>query len=102
MDLVAAAADNNVTLSLYLTNTGQIGRIEHGQLPNRTFAGRIEYQDLIRALDGYAERSSPTEVLRSKTVCYVCGPPNMTDEFVSFLARQPGMDEKRVLCEKWW
>jgi len=28
--------------------------------------------------------------------------PTMTDEFVELLKKAPGMDEKRVLCEKWW
>ena len=39
---------------------------------------------------------------REHTVVYVCGLPAMTDEFVDYLKRAPGMDEKRVLCEKWW
>lgn len=36
------------------------------------------------------------------TVCYVCGPPAMTDELVEFLQVQPGLEPARVLCEKWW
>ncbi|KAF2141996.1 uncharacterized protein K452DRAFT_249747 [Aplosporella prunicola CBS 121167] len=39
---------------------------------------------------------------RAKTVCYVCGPPAMTDEYVKVLREQKGMDEGRVMCEKWW
>lgn len=39
---------------------------------------------------------------RTKTLAYVCGVPNMTDAFVEYLKKLPGMDEKRVLCEKWW
>lgn len=102
IDLVAAAADpKNVTLSLYLTNTGYGDgeRIEHGKLPNRTFAKRIGKTDLVGALDGWRQGSASG---RKGTVCYVCGPPKMTDEFVDVLRAQDGMDEERVLCEKWW
>lgn len=102
MDLVAAASDPNVTLSAFLTGTGQSGIIEHGQLPNRTFARRLNKEDLLPALDGYTREAGYQDRDRSRTVCYVCGPPNMTDEFVSYLIQQPGMAEERVLCEKWW
>lgn len=39
------------------------------------------------------------------TVCYVCGPPAMTDEFVEVLERLlqvHGDSRKRVYYEKWW
>jgi NAD(P)H-flavin reductase len=55
---------------------------------------RIKHGDLFEALG--------TEDSRSNTVVYVCGLPAMTDEFVELLKTAPGMDEKRVLCEKWW
>lgn len=100
IDLVAGAADpENVTLSLYLTNTGYEDgeRIEHGKLPNRTFAKRIGKPDLLGALDGWRQGSD-----RQGTVCYVCGPQKMTDEVVDVLKAQDGMSEDRVLCEKWW
>lgn len=102
MDLVAAADDKKVTLSLFLTGTGDAGRIEHGKLPNRTFAGRISESDLVRAIDGYQDSPFGAEHDRQRTLCYVCGPPKMTDEYVDFLRRQAGMTEDRVLCEKWW
>lgn len=56
---------------------------------------RIEHDDLIEAIG-----RSPID--RAGVVCYVCGPPAMTDDFVSFLRHAEGMDERRVLCEKWW
>jgi hypothetical protein len=99
MDLVAAAADPNITLRLFLTGTGSEGRIEHGRLPNDTYARRISLPDLLHALDGYQE---PAEDRRLRTICYVCGPQHMTDTFVDYLSRQPGMAPERVLCEKWW
>lgn len=36
------------------------------------------------------------------TVFYVCGPPDMTDSMVKFIKDQPAVNEKHVLCEKWW
>jgi hypothetical protein len=102
MDLGAAAADPGVTLSLFLSGFGDEGRIEHGKLPNRTFARRISENDLISALDGFKKGVYGPEHDRQGTLCYVCGPQKMTDEFVALLARQEGMSEERVLCEKWW
>jgi ferredoxin-NADP reductase len=55
---------------------------------------RINNADLIQALGPVADRKN--------TVAYACGPPEMTDEFVETLNRAEGMDEHRVLCEKWW
>lgn len=55
---------------------------------------RITRDDLTAALGPEKERAN--------TLVYTCGPPEMTDHFVAFLQKSPGMDEKRVLCEKWW
>ena len=93
------AADIGVTLGLFVTDTGGDGFTEYGKLPNKTYLRRIKTSDLVQALDGY---SSGSQSDRSRTVCYVCGPPKMTDEFVAFLVQQPGMAGERVLCEKWW
>lgn len=103
MDLVAMAADPNVTLSLFLTGTGcSEGRIEHGGLPNRTLGRRLAEEDVVRAIDGYKKQSGDIQSSRRRTLCYVCGPPRMTDEYVDVLKRQTGMADERVLCEKWW
>ncbi|GIZ39094.1 hypothetical protein CKM354_000248500 [Cercospora kikuchii] len=106
MDLVAVENDHqNVTLSCYLTGLGEgdQGIIEHGKLPNRTFGRRFKEEDLVQAVDGYREESVfGLQHEREGTVCYVCGPPRMTDEVVEFLKGSEGMDERRVLCEKWW
>ena len=56
--------------------------------------GRIRKEDLLEAVG--------PEDKRQHTLVYVCGLPDMTDEYVEFLRRTPGLDEKRVLCEKWW
>lgn len=54
----------------------------------------FEQQDLEIALGPVEERKG--------IVAYVCGPPAMTDWAVSVLRRSKGMEEERVLCEKWW
>ncbi|KAK1079736.1 hypothetical protein LTR33_006136 [Friedmanniomyces endolithicus] len=103
MDLVAAIAQpTNVSLSVFLTGpaaegaaTDDRGIIEHGKLPNRTFGRRVTDADLVRAIDGYKASVFGLEHDRQSTVCYVCGPPRMTDEFVGFLSRQEGMSEER-------
>lgn len=58
-----------------------------------TFYRRIMREDLVSAV-GRGDRTG--------TVCYVCGPAGMTDEFVEVLRELEGMEERRVLCEKWW
>ncbi|EXJ56585.1 hypothetical protein A1O7_06929 [Cladophialophora yegresii CBS 114405] len=55
---------------------------------------RIQEHDLEEALG--------PESRRDTAVVYVCGLPAMTDEFVAWFRNQRGMEEKRVLCEKWW
>lgn len=102
MDLVAAAADSNVTLTCFLTGLGDEGIIEHGKYPNRTYGRRITGTDLLRAIDGERPNMFGVEHDRKRILSYVCGPPAMTDEFVAFLRKQTGMSEDRVLCEKWW
>lgn len=94
MDLVAIAADPNVTLSCFLTGLGDEGAIEHGKLPNRTFGRRLIEADLVRALGPAHDRQN--------TVSYVCGPAKMTEEIVDVIRRQEGMDDDRVLLERWW
>ncbi|WPG97812.1 oxidoreductase nad-binding domain-containing protein 1 [Acrodontium crateriforme] len=102
MDLCAATSDPNVTLSLYLTGTGDQGKIEHGKLPNRTFARRISEADVVGALDGFKASTYGAEHDRLDTICYICGPSQFTDGFVDMIKNQPGMTEARVLREKWW
>ena len=55
---------------------------------------RFDAKDLQAALGPKEERE--------KVVAYVCGPPFMTDWAVDVLKGSICMDEKRVLCEKWW
>ncbi|KAL8948496.1 MAG: hypothetical protein Q9222_005328 [Ikaeria aurantiellina] len=56
--------------------------------------GRISHQHLLDAIGPVEQRKG--------VVVYVCGVPTMTDEFVDLLRAAEGMEERRVLCEKWW
>lgn len=56
--------------------------------------GRMTRQDIEEALGDVQDRQD--------TVCYVCGPRQMTDELVEMVGKMEGMEAERVLCEKWW
>jgi NAD(P)H-flavin reductase len=81
-------------LSLTLFITGRYEKLEEPEQLSWHYTRRIEKGDLLRAL-GDVET-------RKRTLCYVCGPPAMTDEFVEFLNSLNGLEPSRVLCEKWW
>ncbi|KAL2074240.1 hypothetical protein VTL71DRAFT_8018 [Oculimacula yallundae] len=55
---------------------------------------RIQGSDLEAALGEKSERKG--------AVVYVCGVPGMTDHFVELAGKSEGMEERRVLSEKWW
>jgi NAD(P)H-flavin reductase len=55
---------------------------------------RIAKEDLLEALGVVKERKD--------TVVYICGVPGMTDELVELAKQAEGIDERHVLCEKWW
>ncbi|KAL2444396.1 hypothetical protein ABEF95_016521 [Exophiala dermatitidis] len=75
--------------------SGEAEAKEDEQTQNSTTCyRRINHNDLLDAI-------GPQET-RPNTFVYVCGLPTMTDEFVSFLKNTPGVDERKVLCEKWW
>lgn len=87
-----------ISLELFLTNLADDsplvasppdGLIIHSR--------RIKRQDLQAAVIGEDGEVNPAE-----TVCYVCGPPAMTDEFVDVLRGLLGGEKDRVLSEKWW
>ena len=82
---------------LHETGGGEGGAGADGRVGGKSVehkGRRIEHGDLMQCL-------GPEEG-RSNTVVYVCGPPEMTDEFVEVFGKAAGMDERRVLCEKWW
>ena len=55
---------------------------------------RIQEEDLLETLGPAEERGS--------TVCYICGVPTMTDQFIDQARKAEGMLEENVLFEKWW
>lgn len=75
-------------------------RIEERDLLDALGAGVGPRDDDVHRADGNADRTDPD--FDTNTVAYVCGPPLMTDAFVAFFKRAGRMDERRVLCEKWW
>lgn len=56
--------------------------------------GRITPGQIIEALGLTHARSH-------EAAAYICGPPEMTDEFVQILQSREGM-QGNVFCEKWW
>jgi len=80
-------------LQFYVTGEQQLLLPKKGRI--RWRQRRIDHDDLKEAIGRNPED-------RISVVCYVCGPPAMTDDFVNFLRRADGMEERRVLCEKWW
>ncbi|KAI5210413.1 hypothetical protein E4T39_00139 [Aureobasidium subglaciale] len=95
MDLIKHQGDGNVQLELFLTSASQRQIDEARGLPQHVKGGRMEKEDLEASI-GEDRR------IRQATVAYICGPPAMTDQFVDFLSTRDGMDERKVLCEKWW
>ncbi|KAJ5606238.1 Riboflavin synthase-like beta-barrel [Penicillium lagena] len=91
-----------ISLDLFLTDLASSSPLltsSAGQLADLTIhPRRISEHDLRSAVVGGDGRLDPRE-----TVCYVCGPPQMTDQMVGLLGPILGEDaERRVLFEKWW
>lgn len=88
------------TFALFLTQCSEaevddlFGNMGTDVTRPETICGRISHMALLGALGPVEERRG--------TVACVCGVPGMTDEFVEILRGAEGMEEKRVLCEKWW
>ncbi|OJJ49324.1 hypothetical protein ASPZODRAFT_150220 [Penicilliopsis zonata CBS 506.65] len=85
----------HISLELFLTDTPA------GSLPASSPSSdltihhrRVSEADLRRVV------SREGSVRAMDTVCYVCGPPAMTDGCVASL--EQWLDERRVICEKWW
>ncbi|KAL4913392.1 hypothetical protein BDW62DRAFT_214284 [Aspergillus aurantiobrunneus] len=58
---------------------------------------RINQEDLCRTVSGADVKFAPSE-----TVCYVCGPPQMTDEVVNTITDLLNGQKDRIFFEKWW
>ncbi|GKZ29217.1 hypothetical protein AbraIFM66950_003830 [Aspergillus brasiliensis] len=88
-----------ISLDLFITDNGLdrsslTGSAEPEDLTLHT--RRINRDDLRKAISG-----PDGSVEAEQTVCYVCGPPGMTDEVVNSLEDFLG-DKERVYYEKWW
>ena len=83
-----------VELQLYLTGSPQDPNGDTSKMPVEVRNRRVSHDDLDKAI-GH-------ELQRSASVCYICGPQKMTDEFVEYAQNLKGMDPQNVLCEKWW
>ncbi|KAJ5567662.1 hypothetical protein N7535_006968 [Penicillium sp. DV-2018c] len=89
-----------ISLDLFLTNlASSADLISAGSTSDITIhTGRISDADLRAAALGTDAELDPRG-----TVCYVCGPPPMTDAVVESLRQILGEDGiQRVLFEKWW
>ncbi|KAK2630344.1 hypothetical protein QTJ16_001164 [Diplocarpon rosae] len=78
------------SLRFFVTGEGEVMNAGDLSIKRR----RMTDRDVEDALGDVEERSG--------TVCYVCGVPGMTDEFVEIARQAEGMDGTRVLSEKWW
>lgn len=84
---------------LFLTGGG-VQEDEHDNVTNSLDADldiqrrRMNKSDLLQSLGPVQERKD--------TVCYICGVPGMTDEFIAIVKTAEGMKEKNILFEKWW
>jgi len=86
---------NGGSLQVFLTGGKKGDGVIDSNENEITYRGRrIETKDLSQALGPAEERNG--------TVVYICGVPDMTDEFVKAAKDAEGMDERHVLCEKWW
>ncbi|EEQ28240.1 conserved hypothetical protein [Microsporum canis CBS 113480] len=101
--------NNPLDIQLFITNmSSESGdgcttnlRSDISDLDNRitTFDRRIGVEDLRRAI-------GENEEIRNGTVCYICGPPSMTDsiakELQNILGDRKSEGKERVFFEKWW
>ncbi|KAL3464697.1 hypothetical protein BJX64DRAFT_286180 [Aspergillus heterothallicus] len=87
-----------ITVELFLTNNHDQSSALPAQHQDLTIQSRrINRDDLRRTVSGPKSQFSPDE-----TVCYVCGPPQMTDEVVETLCDLLNGQKDRIYFEKWW
>lgn len=88
-----------ITLDLFLSNLQDKSSSLLLQPPQdlTIHPRRLNEEDLNRSVSGRGKQFIPDE-----TVCYVCGPPQMTDEVVRTVTELLHGQKNRVLYEKWW
>ncbi|OJJ57531.1 hypothetical protein ASPSYDRAFT_154274 [Aspergillus sydowii CBS 593.65] len=88
-----------ITLDIFLSNLQDQSSPLLVQPPNdlAIHARRINQDDLRKTVSGTDTKFSP-----NGTVCYVCGPPQMTDEVVNTVTHLLDGQKDRIFYEKWW
>lgn len=85
-----------ISLEFFLTNLPDDSPLVEEPTDLTIHSRRIMRQDLQATVMG-----EDADVHPKDTVCYLCGPPKMTDEFVEVLRALLG-EKERVIFEKWW
>lgn len=91
---ISQTRGGQLELHLFFTGGSEVQYIQEAPYRGIAQSRRLKSNDLEPLLENVETNKS--------TICYVCGPPAMTDELVDFLQNQPGLEQARVLCEKWW
>lgn len=87
-----------ISLELFITDLPDSSEVLAAPPADLTIhSRRIMRQDLQAAVIGVDAEVNPKDL-----VCYLCGPPGMTDEFIGVLRELLGGETERVLFEKWW
>lgn len=87
-----------ISLDLFLTDLTPSASLSGSPADLVIHPRRIREHDLRLAVKGGDGTLDPRD-----TVCYVCGPPQMTDEMVELLKGVLGDGgEQRIFFEKWW
>ncbi|EEH45430.1 uncharacterized protein PADG_01580 [Paracoccidioides brasiliensis Pb18] len=91
-------------LHLYITNLPNTPYVPPEDISLHNY--RITMADLHKVIRGEQTAAGNEYSSRGeRTVCYICGPPGMTDEFVAGAEEIIGTGEegeKRIFYEKWW
>jgi hypothetical protein len=90
---------------MYITNLHAASEDGRVGLPDDVFRDMELHSCRISSTDLRTAVWDDDPEVRANTVCYVCGPPLMTDEFVVLLQsllEDEGSGPRRVFYEKWW
>lgn len=89
----------HISLQLFLTNLkSPLFDTSNSPADIAIHPRRINEDDLYASVTGEDGQLDP-----QKTVSYVCGPPDMTDEMVNILKKVlDDREGQRIFYEKWW
>ncbi|KAL4943383.1 hypothetical protein BDV06DRAFT_211134 [Aspergillus oleicola] len=88
-----------IHLDLFLTNLQDQSSplLQKTQDDLTIYPRRISKEDLSRTVTGTEKKYTPSDI-----VCYVCGPPQLTDKVVESVTGLLDGQSDRVFFEKWW